>query len=217
VSAKDYPPLKGEQLPPLKGEQLWSWIAALIAGGAINDKRDIAGARRNATSEIYDIFRLMRTPEVAFFLEFPPEGLDPVVEQFIAALDALQRTTNPPIVPAKVQHYIADLIDPPKRSAHRPKWKQTDMLREQRENQKLEQGRQDLAEMEALLARHGTEAAALAEFARAKVITVPAAKRRYRQAAKMVEAADSRDAEELQRLVREGRVEVIDGWIRYRY
>jgi hypothetical protein len=166
-------------------KQHWSYIAMLIANGATPDKRDIAGALRDATPEIDDITRLMHTPEVAAFLQVRQEGFDPAVEQFIGALSVLLFKSLP-IIPAEVQHYIADLIDPPKRPAHRPKQKLTDMARMQRELQKLDKARQDVDQMRALQARHGTEAAALAEFARARGITVPRAKRRYRQATEKV-------------------------------
>jgi hypothetical protein len=177
-------------------KQDWSCIKVLIENGATPDKSDIVGALRNATSEIDDIIHLMHTAEVAAFLQGLREDLDPAVEQFIDTLNELLFKCLP-IIPAEVQHYIADLIDPPKRAAHRPKQKLTDMARVLREHRKLDQARQDVDEMKALLARHhGDEKAAFAAFAKTKGkseakrrigITVAQAKRRYRQAAKLVE------------------------------
>jgi hypothetical protein len=192
--------MSGKSPYPSSPWQHWSSIAMLVANGGIPEKSDIAAALRSATSEIDDLVRLIHTEEVHAFLNgFAASMLDdPVVEQFLGKLKAMFLRPLP-IVPAVAQRYIANIIDPPKRPAHRPKRGElTDVCRQQLENRKLAQARQDVADMKALLVQHrGDEAAALAAFARTRGksaakqksgITVPAAKRRYRQSALAVEA-----------------------------
>ena len=174
----------------------------LVANGGIPEKSDIAAALRNAPPELDDLCRLIHTAEVHTFLNV--KGLaahmldDPIVAQFLDALRVFPFRSFP-FIPAQVQRYVADTIDPPERPNHRPKRGElTDVRRQQLENRKLAQARQDVAEMKALLVHcHGNEAAAFDALAKTKGksvakrksgITVPAAKRRYRQSALAVEA-----------------------------
>jgi hypothetical protein len=93
--------------------QDWLYIAGLVTEGGIPKKSDIAGALRSATPKIDDLIRLMLMPEVYTFLqgkELAAEMLDdPVVEQFLGALKALLYSPLQ-IIPAEVQHCIADLL-----------------------------------------------------------------------------------------------------------
>jgi len=59
------------------------------------------------------------------------------------------------------------------------------------EIEQQEKARKDVAEMDALLARHGNERGAIKAFAQEKSITEPRARRRYQDSKKLVEKADA--------------------------
>src|SRR3569833_1349616 len=116
--------MTGKSYPPMS--QHWSFLAAIIATGGTPKKADIVASLRMATPEIDNIIKLLHTPEVAYFLQ-TTEPRDAVVEQFVEALRALMFRPMD-VVPADVQHYVADLLDPPPSPAGRPKVFFNDML-----------------------------------------------------------------------------------------
>src|SRR5262249_42159594 len=112
--------MTGKPHPPFSHD--WGFIAALIAGGATAKKTDIAGALRKATPEIDNLLNLLHTPDVVNLIQMRRVGLiqmrgvAPEDEVLLGRLfDALEALLFVPlsVVPAKVQHHIADLIDPP--------------------------------------------------------------------------------------------------------
>src|SRR3569833_261315 len=145
-----------------------------------------------ATPEIDNIIKLLHTPEVAYFLQ-TTEPRDAVVEQFVEALRALMFRSMD-VVPADVQHYVADLLDPPPRPAGRPKVSLNDMQRLQRELRQRERDREDIAQVEALMTPGGSKVDAIRNFAKAKrkrSMTLDAAKRRYYEAKQRLDLYDA--------------------------
>jgi hypothetical protein len=176
---------------PLSFWQQWDTIVAMIAGGATIRTSDIAAALRSATPEIDNLIQLLHTPEVAFLLQ--SRHIERNGEVLERLLDALYSLLFAPlsVVPVSVQHYLADVIEPPARPRGRPKRPITPMRREQIEREELKKARKDVADMDELLARLGNDKAAMEAFAQRRQIDPPSARRRYRQSKRRVERADA--------------------------
>jgi hypothetical protein len=132
---------------------------------------------------------LLHTPEIVSILQtrlLAPDGK--VVGILFDALEALLFKPLP-VVPADVQHFIADLIDPPPRPAGRPAQQSTPMRQVQRGIEKRKRAESDIVEMERLITLHGTDAAAFQAFADQTGTTSASVKRRYRRAMQTVEVA----------------------------
>jgi hypothetical protein len=169
----------------------WSLIAAMIDGAATVKNSDIAAALRSATPEIDSLIALLHTPDVMSLLqmrEVKPD--DEVLEKLFDALESLL-FNKLSVVPARVQHYIADLIERPHRPVGRPRRPVSPMQLVQRESREREKAQRDIDEVNDLIARHGSEIAAIKALARARQITVQSARRRYQKSKRCVEKANA--------------------------
>jgi hypothetical protein len=169
----------------------WGFIAAIIAGEGDVEITDIAAALRSAGPEIDDLIELLHTQDVAYVLQ--ARWFEPDDEALHKLLDALERLlfVHRSIVPAPMQHYIADLIDPPPKPRGRPKRARTPMRVVQLEIRERKKAEKDVADMEDLLRRHGDDRAAMKAFAQARRVTLQAARRRYKKSKRLVEEAEA--------------------------
>jgi hypothetical protein len=101
----------------------WHSIEMHLGTGYAPEKRHVVAALRCATPEVDNLLQLMHTPEVMGFLQVRlelKEKVSPPVEQFLNTLeDMLFRSL--PVIPASVQHHIANLIEGKMGQVGRPK------------------------------------------------------------------------------------------------
>ncbi|CCE06524.1 hypothetical protein BRAS3843_1740016 [Bradyrhizobium sp. STM 3843] len=101
----------------------WKTIEVQLETGYAPEKQRVVAALRSATAEVDDLLRLMHTPEVMAFLQIRlelKEKVSPPVEQFLDALqDMLFKPL--PVIPASVQHHVANLIEGKAGQVGRPK------------------------------------------------------------------------------------------------
>jgi hypothetical protein len=101
----------------------WRTIEMQLGTGYAPEKQHVVGALRSATPEVDNLLQLMHTSEVMDFLQVRlelKEKVSPSVEQFLDALqDMLFKPL--PVIPASVQHYIANLIEGKIGQVGRPK------------------------------------------------------------------------------------------------
>jgi hypothetical protein len=108
------------------GRQLfedWQTIEMLLGTGYTLEKQHVVAALRSATPEVDNLLQLMHTPEVMGFLQVRLELKEKVsspVEQFLNALEDMLFKPLP-VIPASVQHHIANLIEGKMRQVGRPK------------------------------------------------------------------------------------------------
>jgi hypothetical protein len=111
---------------PGNGRQLfenWEAIEMLLETGYAFEKQHVVGALRSATPEVDNLLKLMRTSEVMAFLQVRlelKEEVSPPVEQFLNALEDML-FKHLPVIPASVQHHIANLIEGKMGQVGRPK------------------------------------------------------------------------------------------------
>lgn len=101
----------------------WHTIEMQLGTGYAPEKQHVVVALRGATPEVDNLLQLMHTSEVMWFLQVRldlKEKVSPPVEQFLDALqDMLFKPL--PVIPASVQHHIANLIEGKMVQVGRPK------------------------------------------------------------------------------------------------
>jgi hypothetical protein len=101
----------------------WHTIEMQLGSGYTLEKHHLIAALRGATPEIDHLLQLMHTSEVMAFLQVRlelKEKVSPAVGQFLDALEDMLFKPLP-VIPASLQHHIANLIEGKMGQVGRPK------------------------------------------------------------------------------------------------
>jgi hypothetical protein len=101
----------------------WHTIEMQLGSGYTLEKHHLIAALRGATPEVDHLLQLMHTSEVMAFLQVRlelKEKVSPPVGQFLDALEDMLFKPLP-VIPASLQHHIANLIEGKMGQVGRPK------------------------------------------------------------------------------------------------